>query len=219
MHTYLCGAMVRSLPDEELLRRIQMDDQHAFSIIVYRYNVRLYKIVQARVRMEDDAKDIIQEIFISLWNNRHQIQSASALYPYLSKSVFYAVVDWQLLHKKNISRHHLLLEKDEPFVFPVENQVIANELRQELMEEVEKMPDTTKTVFRMSRIDQKSVKEIAVVLHLSEQTVKNNISIALKQLRKRIISNKLSLLLFYILIKSSVLMALIISVGSLFMKA
>jgi RNA polymerase sigma-70 factor (ECF subfamily) len=169
--------------------------------------------------MEDDAKDIIQEIFISLWNNRHQIQSASALYPYLSKSVFYAVVDWQLLHKKNISRHHLLLEKDEPFVFPVENQVIANELRQELMEEVEKMPDTTKTVFRMSRIDQKSVKEIAVVLHLSEQTVKNNISIALKQLRKRIISNKLSLLLFYILIKSSVLMALIISVGSLFMKA
>ncbi len=178
-----------------------MDDQQAFSVIVYRYNVRLYKIVQARVRMEDDAKDIIQEIFISLWNNRHQIQSAAALHPYLSKSAFYAVIDWQLLHKKNISRHHLLLEKDEPSVFPVENQVIANELRQELMEEVEKMPDTIRTVFRMSRIDQKTVKEIAVVLHLSEQTVKNNISIALKHLRKRMVGNKLSLLLFCILIK------------------
>lgn len=178
-----------------------MDDQQAFSVIVYRYNIRLYKIVQARVRMEDDAKDIIQEIFISLWNNRHQIQSAAALYPYLSKSAFYAVIDWQLLHKKNISRHHLLLEKDEPSVFPVENQVIANELRQELMEEVEKMPDTIRTVFRMSRIDQRSVKEIAVVLHLSEQTVKNNISIALKQLRKRMVGNKLFLLFFCILIK------------------
>ena len=193
--------MIISLPDDELLRRIQMDDQQAFSVIVYRYNVRLYRIVQGRVRMEDDAKDIIQEIFISLWNNRHQIQSAAALYPYLSKSAFYAIIDWQLLHKKNISRHSLLLEKDEPSVFPVENQVIANELKQELMEEIEKMPDTTKTVFRMSRIEQKSVKEIAVVLHLSEQTVKNNISIALKQLRKRMVSNKLSLLLFCILIK------------------
>jgi len=193
--------MITNLTDDELLRRIQMDDQKAFSVIVHRYNVRLYKIVFSRVRMENDAKDIIQEIFVSLWNNRHQIQSGATLYPYLSKSVFYAVIDWQLLHKKNISRHQLLLEKDEPSVFPVENQVIANELRQEMMEEIEKMPGTTKTVFHMSRIEQKSVKEIAITLQLSEQTVKNNISIALKQLRKRVVSNNLSLLLFFILIK------------------
>jgi len=179
-----------------------MDDQQAFSVIMYRYNVRLYKIVQSRVRMEDDTKDIVQEIFISLWNNRHQIQSADTFFPYLSKSAFYAVIDWQLLNKKNMSRYQLLLEKDEPSVFTVENQVMANELRQELMAEVDKMPDTTRTVFRMSRIDQKSVKEIASVLDLSEQTVKNNISIALKQLRKRMVSNNFSLLLFCILLRN-----------------
>jgi RNA polymerase sigma-70 factor (family 1) len=193
--------MIKSFPDEELLRRIQMDDQEAFSAIVYRYNVSLYRIVQGRIRMEDDAKDIVQEIFISLWNNRHQIQSAAALFPYLSKSAFYAVIDWQLLNKKNISRHQLLLEKDEPSVFSIENHLIANELGQELMEEVERLPETTRTVFRLSRIDQKSVKEIAVTLHLSEQTVKNNISIALKQLRKRMVSEKISAVLFFILIK------------------
>jgi RNA polymerase sigma-70 factor (ECF subfamily) len=209
--------MMKSLPDEELLKRIQMDDQQAFSVIVYRYNVRLYRIVQSRVRMEDDAKDIIQEIFISLWNNRHQIQSA-ALYPYLSKSAFYAVIDWQLLHKKNLSRHHLLLEKDEPAVFSVENQVIADELGRELLEEVEKMADTTKTVFRMSRIDQKSIKEIATVLHLSEQTVKNNISIALKQLRRRMVSDKLSLLFYYMLIKGVLLIMPVLSIRNLFTK-
>jgi len=192
--------MIRSLPDDQLLKRIQMDDQQAFSAIIYRYNVRLYRIVYNRVRSEDDAKDIVQEIFISFWNNRHQIQSA-ALFPYLSKSAFYAVIDWQVLNKKNIFRKHLLLEKDEPSVLPIENQVIANELRQELMAEIEKMPETTRAVFRMSRIDQKSVKEIAKALQLSEQTVKNNISIALKQLRKRMVSNEFSLLLFYFLIK------------------
>lgn len=201
LHIYICGAMITGLGDEELLRRIQMDDQQAFSVIVYRYNVRLYKIVQARVRMEDDAKDIVQEIFISLWNNRHQIKSA-ALYPYLSKSAFYAVIDWQLLNKKNISRHHLLLEKDEPAVLPIESQIIANELRQDLMGKIEKMPDTTRTIFRMSRLEHKSIKEIAAALNLSEQTVKNNISTALKQLRKRISSDVFSQLLIYILIKN-----------------
>lgn len=187
-----------------------MDDQKAFSTIVYRYNVKLYRIVYNRVRVEDDTKDIIQEIFISLWNNRHHINSA-ALFPYLSKSLFYAIIDWQILNKKNISRRHLLLEKDEPAVFPVENQVIANEMGRELMEEIEKMPDTTRTVFRMSRIDQKSVKEIAKTLHLSEQTVKNNISIALKQLRKRMVSNEFSLLLFHFLIKVFSVKALLFS--------
>ncbi|WPU97090.1 sigma-70 family RNA polymerase sigma factor [Mucilaginibacter sabulilitoris] len=210
--------MIKSLPDEELLKRIQLDDQQAFSVIVYRYNLKLYRIVQNRVRMEDDAKDIIQEIFISLWNNRHNIQT-TALYPYLSRSAFYAVIDWQLLHKKNLSRHHLLLENEEPAVFSIENQVIADELRQELLEEVEKMPDTTKAVFRMSRIDQKSVKEIATVLHLSEQTVKNNISVALKQLRRRMVSDKLSLLFYYILIKSLLLIIPMLTAANPFTKA
>ncbi len=192
--------MNTNLPDDELLRRIQMDDRKAFSAIVYRYNVRLYRIVYNRVRLKDDTKDIIQEIFISLWNNRHKIQSA-VLFPYLSKSAFYAVIDWQVLNKKNLFRQNILLEKDEPSVSSIENQVMANELGQELMKEIEKMPDTTRAVFRMSRVDQKSVKEIAETLHLSEQTVKNNIAMALKQLRKRMLNHELSLLPFYFLMK------------------
>lgn len=192
--------MITNLTDKELLRRIQIDDQQAFSAIVYRYNIRLYRTVVSRVRMEDDTKDIVQEIFISLWNNRHQIQCATSLFPYLSKSAFYAVIDWQLLHKKNIYRQHLLLESNEPTVFPIENQLIADEIGQEIMEEIEKMPYTTRTIFRMSRMEHKSVKEIAATLELSEQTVKNSISFALKQLRKKMAQKELSPLLFYLLI-------------------
>lgn len=188
--------MWKSLQDDELLRRIQNDDQQAFSAIVFRYNVRLYRIVYNRVRDEDDAKDIVQEIFISLWKNRHQVK-LSDLFPYLSKAAFYAVIDWQLLNKKQLSRYHLLLEKDEPSISPVEDQIIANDLKRELMDAVEKMPETTGLVFRMSRIENKSVKEIAATTNLSEQTVKNNISIALKHLRTRVLSGKLTSLLFF----------------------
>ncbi|MGZ3874810.1 MAG: RNA polymerase sigma factor [Mucilaginibacter sp.] len=189
--------MWKSLPDDELLSRIKKDDQQAFSAIVFRYNIKLYRLVYNRVRREDDVKDIVQEIFISLWKNRHQVKSPE-LFPYLAKAAFYAVIDWQLLHRKNISRHHLLLEKDEPYSLPAEDQIIAKELRQELMEEINRMPETTGLVFRMSRIEEKSVKEIAATTNLSEQTVKNNLSIALKHLRRRMLQGKLSAILFFI---------------------
>lgn len=201
MRRYLCGIMIKNLPDEELLKMIQTDDQDAFSVIMFRYNVRLYKIIQGRIRSEDDAKDILQEIFISLWNNRHHIQLSVSLFPYLSKSAFYAIIDWQIQHKKSLLRHDLLLAENEPSVFPVENQIIADELNQELLKELDRMPLTTRTVFKMSRVDHKSVKEIASLLQLSEQTVRNNISIALQHIRRRMVNNKLTILLIAILLK------------------
>jgi RNA polymerase sigma-70 factor (ECF subfamily) len=85
-------------------------------------------------------------------------------------------------------RHQLLLESDEPALHAIESQVIANELHAELLQVVDKLPPTTRKVFRMSRIEQKSTREIARELSLSEQTVKNNISMALLSLKKHLLT-------------------------------
>jgi RNA polymerase sigma-70 factor (ECF subfamily) len=175
--------------DDELLRMIQANDEKAFAILVYRYDLRLFKIINARIRSEDDAKDILQEIFISFWNNRAQV--GTSVFGYLSRAAFYAVIDWQIENKKQLSRIQLLLEHDEPITAPIDEYVMANEMHNELLEEIEKLSSTTGTVFRMSRLEQKSIGEIAEELHLSEQTVKNNLSIALQHLRGRILRGKL----------------------------
>jgi len=175
--------------DDELLRMTQANDEKAFAILVYRYDLRLFKIINARIRSEDDAKDILQEIFISFWNNRAQV--ATSVFGYLSRAAFYAVIDWQTENKKQLSRIQLLLEHDEPTTAPIDEYVMANEMHKELLEEIEKLSSTTGTVFRMSRLEQKSIGEIAEELHLSEQTVKNNLSIALQHLRGRILRGKL----------------------------
>jgi len=176
--------------DDELLRMIQANDEKAFAILVYRYDLRLFKIINARIRSEDDAKDILQEIFISFWNNRAQV--GTSVFGYLSRAAFYAVIDWQIENKKQLSRIQLLLEHDEPTTAPIDEYVMANEMHNELLEEIEKLSSTTGTVFRMSRLEQKSIGEIAEELHLSEQTVKNNLSIALQHLRGRILRGKLA---------------------------
>lgn len=175
------------------------NDQKAFAALVYRYNVRLFNIINARIRSEDDAKDILQELFISLWNNREQIDTS--VFGYLSRSAFYAVIDWQIENKKNLSRVQLLLAHNEPAIVPVEEHVIANELQNELLGEIEKLSSTTRAVFRMSRLEQKSNREIAKELQLSEQTVKNNLSIALQHLRNRVFSNKMAVILIGLLLR------------------
>ena len=178
--------MMNNLNDAELLSLVKKDDGKAFETLVYRYNVTLYKFIYARIRAEHDTKDILQELFISFWKNRHNIITSDKIGSYLTRAAYYAVIDWQIQHRKILARQTVLLEKDEPTTFPVENQLISLELREEVDTIVSKMNDTMQKVFVSSRWEAKSIREIAVEHGLSEQTVKNYISLALKRIRLKL---------------------------------
>lgn len=180
--------MMNDLNDTELLSLVKMDDGKAFEALVYRYNVTLYTFIYARIRTEHDTKDILQEVFISCWKNRHQIITNDKILSYLKRAAYYAVIDWQIQHKKVLARQTILLEKDEPSTFPIEDQLISLELKEEVDTIVSKMNDTMKKVFVSSRWEEKSIQEIAAEQGLSEQTVKNNISLALKRIRLKLLT-------------------------------
>ncbi|SFN02848.1 RNA polymerase sigma-70 factor, ECF subfamily [Chitinophaga sp. YR627] len=175
--------MMENLTDAELLSLAQTDDEKAFEAIMYRYNVQLYKYIYTRIRNEHDAKDLLQEIFISCWKNRHTINNIAA---YLKRSVHYAIIDWQVGNKKAIARNTTLEEKDEPTTYPIENQLISLEIKEEVETEISKMNDTMRKIFVSSRWEARSIPEIAQEYGLSEQTVKNNLSMALKRIRLRL---------------------------------
>jgi RNA polymerase sigma-70 factor (ECF subfamily) len=177
---------MKNLNDAELLSLVKKDDEKAFETLVYRYNITLYKFIYARVRDEHDTKDLLQEVFISFWKNRQNIITADRIISYLTRAAYYAVIDWQIQHKKVLARQSILLEKDEPTTFPIEDQLISLELRQEVDTEVAKMNDTMRKVFISSRWEAKSIREVAEEHGLSEQTVKNYISLALKRIRLRL---------------------------------
>lgn len=175
--------MIENLTDAELLSLSQTGNEKAFEAIMYRYNVQLYKYIYVRIRSEHDAKDLLQEVFISCWKNRHTINNIAA---YLKRSVYYAIIDWQIENKKILARQTILLEKDEPTTYPVEDQLISIEIRQEVETEVSRMNETMRKIFVSSRWESKSIPEIAQEYGLSEQTVKNNLSLALKRIRLRL---------------------------------
>lgn len=190
--------MIENLTDAELLSLSQTGDEKAFEAIMYRYNTDLYRYIYTRIRSEHDAKDLLQEVFISCWKNRHTINNIVA---YLKRSVHYAIIDWQIENKKVLARQATLLEKDEPATYPVEDQLISIELREEVDTEVSKMNETMRKIFVSSRWESKSISEIAQEYGLSEQTVKNNLSLALKRIRLRLAA--FFMMLVYILVTLS----------------
>lgn len=190
----------RFISDIDLLSQIQSDDEQALLALMQKYDRSLFRYIRSKTNSIESAEEAVQDIFISLWNHRHNIYIQDTLYPYLFKSAKHKVVDFYIASSKNIARHEVLLQEyDHPAVPSAEHRVIDSELNEWLSGEVSKMPDNIQNVFRLSRIEQLPVKEIASKLSLSEQTVKNNLSMALKRLYGRLQRMESISLLFVVL--------------------
>lgn len=173
-------------PDSQLLGLIKTGDQQAFAALVNRYWEDLYTHIHARLKQEEDTKDILQEIFISTWKKRGTItpDENGRLSSYLFTAARYCIID-------HFSRPNTPVYHEEFFAetIPQETTFSAielletKELEQQVHEALDRMPDRLRLPYRLSRYQQLSNREIALQLSLSEQTVKNNISITLRYLR------------------------------------
>ncbi|EHQ29087.1 RNA polymerase sigma factor [Mucilaginibacter paludis] len=186
---------MKDLSDKALFALVQDHDERAFAVLLERHSGLVYDLVYKRTRDDDDTKDILQDIFISLWNNREKIRIEESIYPYLHRSAKYAVIDLAIKNQRVTAYQSLLAKQDEPFCHPAETGLIASELQQQYEQEVARMPGTMQQIFRLSRDQQLSAREIALQLQISEQTVRNNITLALKKLRLSLGSDQLIVLL------------------------
>jgi RNA polymerase sigma-70 factor (ECF subfamily) len=170
------------LSDEELLARIQRDDHRAFEALFSKYWHALFLFSKKLLNCEPEAEDIVQSVFSTFWEKRHHIVIKASLQAYF----FQAVRFKGLKQLKAALDGPMDIEKIHERFLPVFNDFMEamneKELLQIIESEVEKLPERTRRIFEMSRFEQLSVQEISNALGLSKQTVKNQLSIALKSL-------------------------------------
>ena len=149
-----------------------------------------------RVRDEAVAQDITQEIFISLWTNRQRLVISGSLRSYLLAAVKYKVINYfKSVVVKDKYQEDMAFLAEGQMELSAENKLIIKDLNKEIDEALQDLPEKMRQIFRMSRMQEKTIREISAELGLSAQTVKNQISAALKMLKER-----LSYLPFLILI-------------------
>ena len=191
---------MEKLSDNRLIDLIKVDNHPAFTILVNRYWEELYRHIHARLKDEEDTRDILQEIFITAWKNRATIYTDAngTLASYLFKAARYCIIR-QFSRAKQTIFSEELLENLLSQQSTAQEMLETKELEKRVTDELDRMPERLQSVYRLSRYAHLSNKEIASHLSLSEQTVKNNISIALHHLRVFVEKDTLLVILFLII--------------------
>lgn len=176
--------MLENLSDKTLL---EAADEHAgFRILYSRYWEVLYKKAFFRFGNSADAEDAVQEVFISVWRNKETIQIDETLSPYLFTALKYYIIKQVYRKAKKGIQVPLSVENLEHSELTTEELLQYKELQSAIAGEVDELPKRMKEIYRLSRIENLQIAEIAVRLSISEQTVKNTLTSALKRLRERL---------------------------------
>ena len=188
-------SQIPELSDKELLDLLKRDDNAAFTEIYRRYAETLASFAAARLFHLDDAEDILHDIFVKLWEDRHHKVITGELKSYLFSATRYRIID---KIRKNVVRYdysQLIQATGLGNAHSGDQLLEAKELQENIGKLLNELPARTREIYGLSRNDQLSILEIAKKLNISEQTVKNQLTTALKHLRKSIIS--IGLLIFY----------------------
>ncbi len=179
--------------DRDLIVLLKEDDELAFTELYNRYWKKLFIIAANRVIHLEDAEEIVQDIFTALWHRRYTLDLTSELAHYLAVSVKYRVI--KLLDKYyNQQRYVDSVIFSEEADNSTQEWLAFDELREELARHVSQLPEKCQLVFRLSREEGYSQKQIAETLQISEKTVEAHLGKAFKTLRAKLASFMITLL-------------------------
>lgn len=175
---------MKQYSDAQLLLELQSGDHRAFKEIYERYADKLIAFALKKTQNEEEATDMVQELFLSVWKNRYTIQVNGALEAYLMVSVNYMAFKW---YKKQSKRPQSLNDFTElPHVAEdsTAQKLSFTELSFLINQEIADMPEKMRQVYLCSREHDMNGQQIATELGISHQTVRNQISSALARLKK-----------------------------------
>jgi RNA polymerase sigma-70 factor (ECF subfamily) len=175
--------MYSNYSDQQLLNLLRADNVAAFNAIYERYSKPLYLYILSKLETGEISKDVLQDLFVSLWEKRKQLHISESLKSYLYQSARHKVID---IYRKNTSYRKYLQQLTEHFDAQPETITEAVDYKaknQEILEAINHLPERMKEIFMLSRLEHQSIEQIAQRLGLSQQTVKNQITKALKILR------------------------------------
>lgn len=136
-----------------------------------------------RIKSTEDCRDLVQDLFATLWLKRDVLEIKQNVSSYLFTSIKYKVINHieSLIVRENYFRS--LSKVAEDYDNSTGESIFSKDLEQSLQKGINSLSPKVKEVFELSRNENLSIKEIALKLNVSDQTVKNQISTALKTLR------------------------------------
>lgn len=171
------------LSEQEIIGAIREGNERIFEEIFRKYYQSLCNYANSILKEMDEAEEVVQNLFLSIWEKRSDLEISISLKSYLYRAVHN--------HCLNRIKHLKVREEYQQYAVnfydasyeSVSQTVMKNELETKIEEAIKKLPEQCRLIFRMSRFEELKYHEIAEQLELSPKTVENQIGKALKILR------------------------------------
>ncbi len=190
-------------PNSELVKLLKKGDVVAFDAIYNKYCRKLHGFVLMYLKQEEDAEEIVQEVFIKIWNSRDKIDVYASFESFLFTIAYNATMS--LLRKRMTeakSREYLKSVQQIEGAEEVIEELQFKELNDQLESLLERLTPRQKEIFQLSREEGLTHAEIAQKLNISESTVNNHLVTILKFLKNNIDSSLAVSVLFFFLFLS-----------------
>lgn len=187
-----------NLDDVQLLQLLGEESEEAFVEIYNRYWKQLYTTAYNIIQDEHFAKDAVQEVFIALWQRRPNA-NIQALKAWLQQAARFQVLKLIRAQKTDERFYSRLAAVTADIIY--DNPLLFKEQEAWLRKIIETLPEDCRLVFKLSRQEQLTYKQIASQLNISEKTVEKKMSICLKHFRQVLEKNKALSIIFLLTIE------------------
>lgn len=171
--------------EKEAILRLKSDDKEAFSFLYKHYWRKVYNFTNLYTLSPEASEEIVQDVFIKLWESREFIDEEKNF------DGFLFIITRNLIFNQsrkdfNQSFYQTTILEAVEESYSIEGELEASDLKEYISSLLATLPPRQQEVFRMSRDQHLTYKEIAEKLKISEKTVEHHISEALKYLRKNL---------------------------------
>lgn len=171
--------------DSELLMRIKEGDIVAFTALYKKYSAGIYTFCTNLTKSRQDAQDMVQEIFVKLWDSRQKLSPDASARGFLFVLAKNMLID---AYRKRVNDpvYEDYIEYSNSLGSEDESRIEYQEFLTIVKSQIDTLPPAQRRVMNLSKIENLSIKEIAERLNVSQQTVMNQSSQGLKHLREKL---------------------------------
>jgi RNA polymerase sigma-70 factor (ECF subfamily) len=184
--------------EKELVKKLKEGDSFAFEVLFYKYRNKVKGFAIKMVPAQVDPEEVVQETFVKLWLKKEAINPEKDFQSYLFSIAKHLILD----HLKSaVNRRIYFVGEDLQQDLLIDENVestLAENIEEKLQQLIREIPERRREIFRLSRFEGLSYKQIAERLNISENTVDSQIRNALAFLRKEF--RKMMILAFIFLI-------------------
>lgn len=176
---------------QEYLLGLMAGSENAFRLIMNHWYTRLFNFANGYLNNDENTKEVLQDVFLKLWDNRQKFAETTILNAYLFTLTRNRCID--LIRRERLmlqfrsdkqEEYRRLTENFDALSDPILDDLFAMEIQTEINRAVSGLPEQCRKVFIMSRTNGLRNKEISESLELSEKTVESHLTKALKTIRQ-----------------------------------